>query len=155
MQMVIVLAILVLVGFSQVLLPLLSLHVAVDAEESEVPDEERPTTRLGVISQALFTFCSSDATKTLLPILGIRGPIDTPLPRPKISSMLTVYSNYVLRFVESRFRSELECSIVRRQRNMCAVIVNSPEVESSRIGEEQEPHKMPKNSPSSGMMIRY
>lgn len=119
MQMVIVLAILVLVGFSQVLLPLLSLHVAVDAEESEVPDEERPTTRLGVMSQALFTFCSSDATNTLLPILGIRGPIDMPLPRLKMSFMLTVYSNYGLRFVASRYRSELECSTrkcVRRDR---------------------------------------
>lgn len=87
MQIVIVLAILVLVGFSQVLLPLLSLHVAVDAEESDVPEEERPTTRLGSISQALFTPWSS--TTTRLPILGTRGPIDMSLLRPNISSMST------------------------------------------------------------------
>lgn len=80
MQMVMVLAMLVPIGFSQVLLPLLLLHVAVDADESEVLDEERPTTRLGVMSQALFTPCSSDATRTLLPILGSR--------RAVISSML-------------------------------------------------------------------
>lgn len=94
MQMVMVLAMLELMGFSQVLLPLLSLHVAVDAEESEVPDEERPTTRLGVMSQALFTLSSSDATKTLLPTLGIRGATDTSLARAKMSSMLTGCSNY-------------------------------------------------------------
>lgn len=88
MQSVIVLAMLVLVGFSQVLLPLLSLHVAVDADESEVPDEERPITRLGTMSQALFTSWSSDFTKTLLPILGIRGPIETSLLRAKSPSML-------------------------------------------------------------------
>lgn len=90
MQIVIVLAILVLVGFSQVLLPLLSLHVAVEAEESEVPEEPRPITRLGAISQALFTSCSSDTTNTLLPILGTRGPIDISLLRANIPSMLTV-----------------------------------------------------------------
>lgn len=86
MQIVIVLATLVLVGFSQVLLPLLSLHVAVDADESVVPDDERPITRLGDISQALFTPCSS--TTTRLPMLGTRGSIDISVLRAIMPSMV-------------------------------------------------------------------
>lgn len=75
------------VGFSQVLLALLLLQVAVDDEESVVLEEERPTTRLGKRFHALFTVSSSDKAIILLP-MGTRGPTTWPLRRAIISSML-------------------------------------------------------------------
>lgn len=80
-------ATLMLVGFSQVLLALLLLQVAVDDDESDVLDEDRPTTRLGKRLHALFTLSSSDKAMTLLP-MGTRGPTMWPLRRAIISSML-------------------------------------------------------------------
>lgn len=78
-----------LVGFSQVLLALLLLHVAVDEDESVVLDEDRPSTRLGNMLQALLTTSSSVVAATLLPV-GIRGPkVGGPSWRAIISSMLT------------------------------------------------------------------
>lgn len=76
-----------LVGFSQVLLALLLLQVAVDDDESDVLDEDRPITRLGKRLQAFFTLSSSDNATTLLP-MGTRGPTIWPLRRASISSML-------------------------------------------------------------------
>lgn len=87
--MVITLAILVLTGFSQVLLALLLLQVAVDEDESLVVDEDRPTTRLGKRSQALLTLSFSEIAEIFL-AMGTRGPIVAgSLRRAIISSMLT------------------------------------------------------------------
>lgn len=78
-----------LVGFSQVLLALLLLHVAVDEDESVVLDEDRPSTRLGSMLQALLTNSSSVIAATLLPI-GTRGPrVGGPSCRAIMSSILT------------------------------------------------------------------
>lgn len=83
----------VLVGFSQVLLALLLLHVADDEDESVVLDEDRPSTRLGSMFQALLTISSSEKAATLLPI-GTRGPMTAwPSRRAIISSMLTFQEN--------------------------------------------------------------
>lgn len=94
--MVITLAILVLTGFSQVLLALLLLQVAVDEDESLVVDEERPTTRLGKRSQALLALSFSEIAEILLPI-GTRGPnVAWLLRRAIMSSMLTSQMNPIL-----------------------------------------------------------
>lgn len=83
----------VLVGFSQVLLALLLLQVAEDEDESVVLDEDRPSTRLGNMFQALLTISSSEMAATLLPI-GTRGPMTAwPSRRAIISSMLTSREN--------------------------------------------------------------
>lgn len=83
----------VLVGFSQVLLALLLLQVADDEDESVVLDEDRPSTRLGSMFQALLTISSSEMAATLLPI-GTRGPMAAwPSRRAIISSMLTSQEN--------------------------------------------------------------
>lgn len=88
-----------LVGFSQVLLALLLLQVAVDEDESDVLEEDRPTTRLGKRLHAPFTSSSASAT-TLLP-MGTRGPTIWPLRRAIISSMLMSFGFPLLKIIRS------------------------------------------------------
>lgn len=88
-----------LVGFSQVLLALLLLQVAVDEDESDVLEEDRPTTRLGKRFHAPFISSSARAT-TLLPI-GTRGPTIWPLRRAIISSMLMSFDFPLLKIIRS------------------------------------------------------
>lgn len=108
MATVISVAMLVLVGFSQVLLALLLLHVAVDEDESVVLDEDRPSTRLGNMFQALFTISSSEVAATLLPI-GTRGPkVGRPSCRAIISSILTSQRSRILSRRNTQQVDELE-----------------------------------------------